>query len=422
MSRTFVGFGFGAIQAGLYLYEGAKSGAFGRLVVAYRRPEVIARVRAAGGYGLNIAHPDGVEQVQVGPVEVEDVNVPADRARLVHAVAEASELATALSSVRDYTSAGPGSVHRLLAAGLREKARRAGPRAVVYASENHNHAAERLERAVFTQIPAREREAVRSRVHFSDTVIGKMSGVVTGAREVEARGLAPVTPGSERAFLVEAFNRILTTKIPFEGFGRGFPTFEEKADLRPFEEAKLYGHNATHALAAYVGAFVGTETIADLKNVPGMTNFLSAAFVEESGAALIKKYAGLDPLFSPQGYRRYADDLLTRMMNPHLRDTVARVGRDPARKLGWDDRLVGTMRLALREGVTPRRYALGAAAALGALEPYLEQSKQLEALGALWEYIPATREKETVLELVGEGQQRLDRWREGGFGRLEALL
>ena len=420
MSRTFVGFGFGAIQAGLYLYEGARSGAFSRLVVAYRRPEVIARVRAAGGYALNIAHPDGFEQVQVGPVEMEDVGVAEDRVRLIKAVAEASELVTALSSVHDYTSAGPESVHRLLAAGLREKARRAGPRAVVYASENHNHAAERLERAVFTGVPAREREAVRSCVYFSDTVIGKMSGVVTGAREVEARGLTPVTPGSERAFLVEAFNRILVSKIPFEGFGRSFPTFEEKANLLPFEEAKLYGHNATHALAAYVGAFLGVKYIADLRNVPGMMSFLRAAFLEESGAGLIKKYAGLDPLFSPQGYHRYADDLLTRMTNPHLRDTVARVGRDPARKLGWDDRLVGTVRLGLRQGVTPRRYALGAAAALWALEP---SSRSLEArLEALWGDAPDASEKEVVLRLIREGQQRLDRWREGGFGRLEALF
>ena len=48
--KTFVGFGFGAIQAGLYLYEAQRSGAFERLVVAYRREEVIARVRAASGY------------------------------------------------------------------------------------------------------------------------------------------------------------------------------------------------------------------------------------------------------------------------------------------------------------------------------------------------------------------------------------
>ena len=34
--RTFVGFGFGAIQAGLFLYEAQQSGAFTRLVARLR--------------------------------------------------------------------------------------------------------------------------------------------------------------------------------------------------------------------------------------------------------------------------------------------------------------------------------------------------------------------------------------------------
>jgi mannitol-1-phosphate/altronate dehydrogenase len=52
------------------------------------------------------------------------------------------------------------------------------------------------------------------------------------------------------------------------------------------------------------------------------------------------------------------------MVNPWLNDLVARVIRDPRRKLGWNDRLIGTMRLVLDAGITPRRFAEGAAAAL----------------------------------------------------------
>jgi mannitol-1-phosphate/altronate dehydrogenase len=47
-----------------------------------------------------------------------------------------------------------------------------------------------------------------------------------------------------------------------------------------------------------------------------------------------------------------------------LRDPVERVIRDPRRKLGWNDRLIGTMRLALDAGVVPHRFARAAAAAL----------------------------------------------------------
>jgi hypothetical protein len=46
---TFVGFGFGPIQAGLFLAEAFQlSGAFHRLVVAEVVPAVVAAVRAAG--------------------------------------------------------------------------------------------------------------------------------------------------------------------------------------------------------------------------------------------------------------------------------------------------------------------------------------------------------------------------------------
>ena len=39
---------------------------------------------------------------------------------------------------------------------------------------------------------------------------------------------------------------------PAAGFARGITAFIEKDDLLPFEEAKLYGHNAIHALIGYL--------------------------------------------------------------------------------------------------------------------------------------------------------------------------
>jgi mannitol-1-phosphate 5-dehydrogenase len=427
-TRTYVGFGFGAIQAGLFLYEAFRSGAFGRLVVAEVLPEAVGALRRAGGnFTVNIAHADRVEHAQVGPAEIEDPAAPADRERLAEAIAGAEEIGTAIPSVAYYVSPGPGSLHRILAEGLRRKAARGGPRAVVYAAENHNHAAEILAAHVMDEIPKAERPAVSARARFLNTVIGKMSGVVADPEEIRAQELTTVTPGERRAFLVEAFNRILISKIHFEEtpFRRGIAVFEEKDNLLPFEEAKLYGHNATHALAAYVGAMRGVQFIADLRQLPEVMPFLRAAFLQESGAALIRKHAGLDPLFTEEGYRYYADDLLERMTNPYLRDSVERVGRDPQRKLGWDDRLIGTMRVALGQGVKPRRYALGAAAALAVLDSsFLELVAPAEAwLGPLWHAAsPDEREKSSVLELVEDSRRCLRRWQDSGFQDLECFF
>ena len=301
-----------------------------------------------------------------------------------------------------------------------------GPPVVIYAAENHNHAAEILESSVMAEVPPVERNAVLARVRFLNTVIGKMSGLVASPEEVHARGLATLTPASPRAFLVEAFNHILISRIRFPGdmpYQRGIEVFEEKADLLPFEEAKLYGHNATHALAAYIGAVLGMELIADLTRIPGVLPFLRAAFIQESGAALVRRHTGADPLFTPDGYRAYADDLLVRMTNPYLRDTVERVGRDPERKLGWDDRLIGTMRLVLQQGITPDRYAFGAAAALSVLYPeILKDTGAAARLAPLWrDASPDAGEQERVLDLIERACRRLRQWTGADFPDLEAF-
>ena len=430
--RTFVGFGFGPIQAGLFLYEAFRSAAFGRLVVAEVMPDIVTTVREAGGrFTVNIAHSDRIDIAQVGPLEIEDPGSDCGQRRMVEAVAEADEIATAVPSVQSYTSPGPGSIHRLLAHGLRRKAAMAGPRAIIYTAENHNHAAEILEASIFEEIPENERERVSAHVRFLNTVIGKMSGVVSDLEEIRSQGLATLTPGVHRAYLVEAFNRILISRVRFAGraeapaFQRGVRVFEEKDDLLPFEEAKLYGHNATHALAAYVGAIRRVERIADLSKYPDILTFLRAAFVQESGEALVRRHAGKDPLFTREGYCEYADDLLARMVNPYLHDSVERVGRDPQRKLGWDDRLVGTLRVALEQDVKPSRYAFGTAAALAVLDHNtLNTSLPLATwLDPLWQVAtPNEKEKEKVLDLIEEGRDRLRSWRALDFQNLEGLF
>jgi mannitol-1-phosphate 5-dehydrogenase len=420
--QTFVGFGFGPIQGGLFVLEAFLSGRFGRIVVGEVIPDVVRAVRGDGGrFSVNVAHHDRVEAVTLAPVELEDPAVPEDRGRLVQAIARASEIATAVPSVAYYQSDAPGSIHRLLAQGLSlrfgsSSAEGASP-VVIYAAENHNHAAEILEERVLAEVLPRDRDRVRAGAQFLNTVVGKMSGTVPTP---DPRGLVPVTSRASRAFLVERFNRILVSRIRFgadSGFRRGIEVFEEKPDLLPFEEAKLYGHNAAHALAAYAAQRLGLVRMEDLRRAEGAVDFVRAAFLEESGAALVKKWRGVDDLFTPEGYRAYVDDLIDRMLNPHLGDLVERVARDPVRKLGWEDRLVGTMRLVLAEGVIPRRFALGAAAALAALDPRaLDDGEAVESrLDDIWvSSRPDPAERANVLRLVQEGLGALCDWRRTG--------
>jgi mannitol-1-phosphate/altronate dehydrogenase len=213
-------------------------------------------------------------------------------------------------------------------------------------------------------------------VQYLNTVIGKMGRLVTDPEEISRMGLAPVAPGIEKAILVEEFNRILVTRARVGGFTPGIEVFIEKDDLLPFEEAKLYGHNAIQALLAYLGALKGYTRMTDLRDDRRIMEIAREAFLAESGAALRKRHHAVkDPLFTERGYEAYALDLLERMTNPLLNDTIERAGRDPVRKLGRTDRLFGTMSLALEHGIRPVNMALGAAAAIAALLAGAERNK-----------------------------------------------
>ncbi len=349
--RRFVGFGFGPIQSGLFIYEALRSGNFERFVIAEVDAALVRAVREAGGMcRINIAHPTGITSETIGPIQMLNPTVAGDRRQLIEAIANADELATALPSVDFFTRGGEASVASLLSAGLGA----AGKPRIVYTAENHNHAAEILEAAVGS----------RAGVQFLNTVIGKMSGVITEAAEQRRLGLAPLAPGLDRAVLVEEFNRILITRVTLPGFRRGIGVFEEKPDLLPFEEAKLYGHNAIHALLGFWAHERGYRYMSEAGPDRALMRLAREAFLSECGAGLIHRHAGVDPLFTMEGFRAYADDLLARMVNPFLCDPVARVIRDPQRKLGWDDRLVGAMRLACAAGVRPERLASGARLAM----------------------------------------------------------
>ncbi len=400
MSRTFVGFGFGAIQGGLFLYEAFRSGNFDRLVVAEVIPDVVDAVRKAGGkYNVNIALPTGIERQTVSGIEIYNPAVPEDADKLIKALSEADEIATALPSV-DFFNRGTPSVAKLIAAGIKLRQDNAGDiSSVIYTGENNNYAAEILQKHVEYELGGDNSILLRN-VQFLNTVIGKMSGVVVSPEHIEKSGLQLIAPGLERAFLVEEFNKILITLIELPDFERGINVFIEKAELHPFEEAKLYGHNATHALIGYLAYRKGYNTMSEALADTELKEFAAKAFLQESGQPLIAQYSGLDPLFTTAGYAEYVDDLLTRMGNPYLEDLVERIIRDPQRKLGWDDRLIGTMRMALRAGVEPKGFAKGAAAALMYYKPDIVLDEADKVLRDIWGKDVDAEEADKIIELI----------------------
>jgi mannitol-1-phosphate 5-dehydrogenase len=359
--HILTGFGFGPIQAGLFIKEAFQTGNFSRLVVAEIDAPLVDAVKAnKGSYFVNIAKADGIEILKVDNVELLNPNVPEDRQTLLQALSQSTEITTCLPSVNSY-EAGENSVASLIAEALKNRTAKA---AIIYTAENNNHAAQILQKAVTKKTGALPEQSVQ----FLNTVIGKMSRVVTDPAEVKDLNLKTIAPGIDRAFLVEQFNRILVSKTRFPDFHPGIGIFIEKDDLMPFEEAKLYGHNAIHSLLGFIGALKGYTKITELANDPAIMQIGRAAYSREYGAALIKKYSHLgDELFTSSGFKDYTEDLLTRMTNPFLGDTIARVVRDIPRKLEMNGRIFGTMQLILQYGLEPKNMALGAIAGIALL-------------------------------------------------------
>jgi mannitol-1-phosphate 5-dehydrogenase len=237
---------------------------------------------------------------------------------------------------------------------------------------------------------------------YLNTVVGKMSCSLP-AEECARRGIPTLTPGADRGHLVEAFNQILIQSC--EGISeRRVQGLYDKPDLLPFEEAKLYGHNAVHCWLGLHAQQKGLQWMHEVVGDQALLARARKAFVEESGAALCRKWAGVDELFTTDGFAAYADDLLVRMVNPFLTDRVDRVCRDLERKLGWDDRVIGTMRLVLSQNIAPSVFAEGVALAVRQLFGSDGQEAE-QALKALWGL--RNGEAETLLLLIHEARVNL---------------
>ena len=136
--------------------------------------------------------------------------------------------------------------------------------------------------------------------------------------------------------------------------GEQFPAYEYR---------KLFLHNGGHALLAYHGAWRGKSLLSECASDTEIVRELMGFWHEVSTALRQSPHADT-PIFAGDALMRYTTDLLTRFQSPHLGDTVARVARDPARKLATHDRLTGAALFCLEHGVGPMSTYRAIAAAL----------------------------------------------------------
>ncbi|KAI0309242.1 mannitol-1-phosphate 5-dehydrogenase [Amylostereum chailletii] len=142
-------------------------------------------------------------------------------------------------------------------------------------------------------------------------------------------------------------------------------------NLDAYIERKLFTLNCGHAIAAYLGFLRGKDTIDAAVADPEIAKAVRGA-LEEGGAALVKRHG-----FEKDAHARYIDKIMARFANPKLSDAVERVGKQPLRKLGRKDRLLGPAYMAREYGLPIDHLARGIAAVFLFDVDADEQSREL---------------------------------------------
>ena len=348
--KTAVHFGAGNIGRGflgqLYWQSGYET------VFVDVVDEVVAAINSRGRYDIQIVD-ERCERVLVRGIR-------AINGRDKDAVAEAlaaCDLASTAVGVRALRHIVPA-----LSAGLARRAERSGQPLNIVVCENLLDATQTLRDLVLGSLRDPARAFVAERVGFVSTVVSRMVPVVPA--DVRARDPLYVA--------VEAYATLPVDATAFVGPPPAIEGMLPVANIAAHEERKLFCHNCGHALCAYVGHRHGHRYVAEAVVDPAVRGVVTGGLAE-TGRALIARHG-----FEPGEHQAHVDDLLRRFANRALGDTVARVARDPIRKLGPQDRLVGAAQLCLDNKVDPVHTIDGIRAALAYDNPEDPQAVRLQ--------------------------------------------
>jgi len=133
---------------------------------------------------------------------------------------------------------------------------------------------------------------------------------------------------------VESFSEWIVDEQQFKGEVPVIEGMQKTDNLMAFIERKLFTLNTGHIMTAYLGALAGHKTVKDAIDDQAICSQVKQA-MQESGEVLIKRYG-----FERDSHSAYIEKIIGRFANPYLHDEIDRVGRQPIRKLGANDRLV----------------------------------------------------------------------------------
>ena len=230
----------------------------------------------------------------------------------------------------------------------------------IIACENAIKASSQLEEEVKKYLNEEEIEYLKEFVGFPNCSVDRI--------------VPPVKSENILDVVVENYYEWNVEKSAFKGEIPKIEGLNLVDNLMAYIERKLFTLNTGHAITAYFGYLKGYETIEESIKDEVIYGFVKNAMIE-SGKGLIAKYN-----FDEEAHYKYIDKIIDRFKNPYLKDDVARVGREPLRKLNENDRLIKPLITARGFNINTDNLLLGVGAALHYDNKEDSQSVQLQSL------------------------------------------
>jgi mannitol-1-phosphate 5-dehydrogenase len=196
-----------------------------------------------------------------------------------------------------------------------------------------------------------------------DPAAGSLGAAAVFANTAVDRIVPNQEAGQGLDVTVETFYEWVIDRTPFGDSAPVIPGATFVDNLEPYIERKLFTVNTGHAAAAYFGFEAGLEKISEAMADQDVAADVRAV-LDETKELLVAKHG-----FNREEQEAYVQKILGRFSNPHLPDTVNRVGRAPLRKLSRHERFIGPAAELAERGIIPEALLGAIAAALRFNDP-----------------------------------------------------
>ncbi|MCV3315747.1 mannitol-1-phosphate 5-dehydrogenase, partial [Pediococcus ethanolidurans] len=279
---------------------------------------IIDALNQRHGYEIELAD-ESHKRISVH--NVAGINNGKEPEKVVQAIVEADIVTTAI---------GPKIlkfIAPLIADGIRARQNAAKTTPVdVIACENMIGGSQNLKKEVYSHLADAEQD-------FADKYIGFPNAAVDR--------IVPQQKHDDPLFVsVEPFKEWVIDEHQMANPSLKLESVHYAPDLEPYIERKLFSVNTGHATVAYTGKYLGYSDIGSAIADPKVLQQLKRV-LKETGDLLIAKWN-----FKRTEHEAYQHKIIGRFENKYLSDEIARVGRTPIRKLGYDERFIRPIREA----------------------------------------------------------------------------